>query len=56
MLAHAFLAVMAAADIEKGAEETVPAPSRASPWQKSEGSWQVAIPTQHPHTTGVFTL
>jgi SRSO17 transposase len=48
MLAHTFLAAMAAAEIERGAEETVPASSRPSPWRKSAGSWQRAIPTQHP--------
>jgi SRSO17 transposase len=54
MLAHAFLAAMAAAAIEKGAEETVQASSRPSPWQKSEGSWQLAIPTQHPTRISEF--
>lgn len=44
MLAHAFLAAMASAAAEKGAAETVPALSRRSPWQKSDGSWQLAVP------------
>ncbi|MGW5063580.1 IS701 family transposase [Streptomyces sp. NPDC004096] len=44
MLAHAFLAVMAADAAAKGAAETVPA-SRPSPWQKFGGSWQLAT---HP--------
>ena len=43
MLAHAFLAAMASAAAEKGAAETVPALSRRSPWQKSDGSWQLAV-------------
>ncbi|MGX1549546.1 IS701 family transposase [Streptomyces adustus] len=46
MLAHAFLAVMAADAAAKGAAETVPA-SRPSPWQKFGGSWQLA--TRPPH-------
>ncbi|MCX5441064.1 IS701 family transposase [Streptomyces sp. NBC_00063] len=54
MLAHAFLAAMAAAAVERGAEETVPVSSRHSPWQKCDGSWQLAIPGQHPDTTTVF--
>ncbi|MEU6576564.1 IS701 family transposase [Streptomyces sp. NPDC046805] len=44
ILAHAFLAVMAADALAKGAAETVPA-SRPSPWQKFGGSWQLAT---HP--------
>ncbi|WP_432423231.1 IS701 family transposase [Streptomyces pseudovenezuelae] len=44
MLAHAFLAVMAADAAAKGAAETVPA-SRPSPWQKFGGSWQLST---HP--------
>ncbi len=42
MLAHAYLAVMAAAAAEKGAAETLPAPWHRSPWQKSAGSWRFA--------------
>ncbi|MFJ3762815.1 hypothetical protein [Streptomyces sp. NPDC090080] len=41
ILAHAFLAVIAADAAAKGAAETVPA-SRPSPWQKFGGSWQLA--------------
>ncbi|MCD0486488.1 IS701 family transposase [Streptacidiphilus sp. ASG 303] len=44
MLAHAFLAAMAAATA-KGAAETVPAPWSTSPWQRSGDSWQLAVPT-----------
>lgn len=44
MLAHAFLAVMAADAAAKGAAETVPA-LRPSPWQKFGGSWQLST---HP--------
>lgn len=44
MLAHAFLAAMAAA-ASKGAAETVPAPWSTSPWQRSGDSWQAAVPT-----------
>ncbi|MFB7738415.1 hypothetical protein ACFC08_29300 [Streptomyces sp. NPDC056112] len=47
ILAHAFLAIMAADAAAKGAAETVPA-SRPSPWQKFGGSWQLA--THPPHT------
>jgi hypothetical protein len=44
LLAHAFLAVMAADAAAKGAAETVPA-LHPSPWQKFGGSWQLAT---HP--------
>jgi SRSO17 transposase len=44
ILAHAFLAVMAADAAAKGAAETVPA-WRPSPWQKFGGSWQLVT---HP--------
>ncbi|WP_406376974.1 IS701 family transposase [Streptomyces sp. NBC_00647] len=47
MLAHAFLAVMAADAAAKGAAETVPA-LRPSPWQKFGGSWQLST---HPRLT-----
>lgn len=57
MLAHAFLAAMAARAFERGAEESVRPPSRPSPWQKSGGSWILPIPRRHddrdpytPHT------
>jgi SRSO17 transposase len=50
MLAHAFLAAMAAAaERERGAAETNQ-PSRPSPWQKSGGSWQLAVPGQDATT------
>lgn len=43
MLAHAFLAAMAAAaGTERGAAETAPTPSHRSPWRKSGDSWQRA--------------
>ncbi|MFI5689499.1 IS701 family transposase [Streptomyces sp. NPDC051636] len=49
MLAHAFLAVMAADAAAKGAAETVPASaSRPSPWQKFGGSWQLATHSHVP--------
>ncbi|MET7622791.1 IS701 family transposase, partial [Streptomyces sp. NPDC005408] len=51
MLAHAFLAAMAAAEIERGAEETVTPPSHPSPWQKSGDSWTLSIPAQR--ATGI---
>jgi SRSO17 transposase len=45
MLAHAFLAAMAAAaGAGRGAAETVPVLSHASPWRKSGDSWQLTIP------------
>ncbi|MEU0374872.1 hypothetical protein ABZ070_32665 [Streptomyces sp. NPDC006283] len=52
MLAHAFFAAMAAAAVEKGADETTPPTLRPSPWQRSEGSWQLATPGQHPNSAG----
>ncbi|WP_138968789.1 IS701 family transposase [Streptomyces sp. YIM 121038] len=42
MLAHAYLAVMAADAAGKGGAETLPAPWLRSPWQKSAGSWHFA--------------
>ncbi|MFI0740794.1 IS701 family transposase [Streptomyces sp. NPDC021100] len=39
MLAHAYLAAMAADAAAKGGAETLPAPWPRSPWQKSAGSW-----------------
>jgi hypothetical protein len=39
MLAHAFLAAMAARAFERGAEESVRPPSRPSSWQKSGDCW-----------------
>ncbi|MFJ4469578.1 IS701 family transposase [Streptomyces sp. NPDC089424] len=45
MLAHAFLAAMAAAaGTERGAAESVPAISSRSRWRKSGDSWQLAAP------------
>jgi SRSO17 transposase len=45
MLAHAFLAAMAAAaGPGRGAAETVPILSPRSPWRKSGGSWQLTVP------------
>ncbi|MFJ9633416.1 IS701 family transposase [Streptomyces sp. NPDC101175] len=44
MLAHTFLAAMAAHALEKGAEETVRAASFHSPRQKYDGSWTLSIP------------
>ncbi|MFG2638838.1 hypothetical protein ACGFX8_34730 [Streptomyces sp. NPDC048362] len=49
ILAHAFLAVMAADAAAKGAAETVPA-SRPSPWQKFGGFWQLS-PHPSPFTS-----
>lgn len=52
MLAHAFLAAMTARAFEKGAAETVRAPSFPSPWQKSDGSWNLFPPqpgASHSH-------
>lgn len=46
MLAHTFLAAMAAHALEKGAEETVRAASFPSPWQKCDGSWTLPVPPQ----------
>ncbi|GAQ77388.1 hypothetical protein ACOT81_39390 [Streptomyces sp. WI04-05B] len=37
---------MAATEIEKGAEETIPALSRPSAWQKSGDSWKLSAPVQ----------
>nr|WP_307841712.1 IS701 family transposase [Streptomyces endocoffeicus] len=45
MLAHAYLAVMAADAAAKGDAETLPAPWLRPPWQKSGGSWRLASPT-----------
>ncbi|MEV0694634.1 hypothetical protein [Streptomyces sp. NPDC050388] len=49
VLAHAFLAAMAAAAASKGAAETVPAPWSTSPWQRSDGSGQLAALTHVRH-------
>jgi invasion protein IalB len=46
MLAHAFLAGLAADATAKGAAETSPpSASSLSPWQKSDGSWSISCPT-----------
>ncbi|KIF02285.1 hypothetical protein PL81_30765, partial [Streptomyces sp. RSD-27] len=49
MLAHAFLAALAANEAAKGAAETTPpAASSRSPWQRSAGSWNISCPiTEH---------
>ncbi|BDH12787.1 hypothetical protein HOK021_39660 [Streptomyces hygroscopicus] len=49
ILAHAFLAAMAARAFERGAEESVRSPSRPSPWQKSGDSWPLPVPRRHDH-------
>jgi SRSO17 transposase len=54
MLAHAFLAAMAAGEMERGAGETITAPSRPSQWQKSGDSWQLAIRSQLHEDKAVF--
>nr|WP_107470308.1 IS701 family transposase [Streptomyces sp. 3211] len=57
MLAHAFLAGLAADEAAKGAAETTrPAASSHSPWQRSGGSWNISCPTTdhtglHPEIT-----
>ncbi|MFH9402603.1 IS701 family transposase [Streptomyces sp. NPDC017638] len=48
MLAHAFLAAVAAQTTERGAAETTPPAPSTSPWQKSAGSWTLCCPTPHP--------
>ncbi|MFK0239041.1 hypothetical protein ACIQVS_39490, partial [Streptomyces vinaceus] len=46
MLAHAFLAGLAADEAVKGAAETTPpAASSLSPWQRSDDSWNISCPT-----------
>ncbi|MFF5638163.1 IS701 family transposase [Streptomyces sp. NPDC012825] len=46
MLAHAFLAGLAADETVKGAAETTPpAGLSPSPWQRSAGSWNISCPT-----------
>ena len=44
ILAHAFLAAMAAAGAERGAAESVPTLSPRSRWRKSGDSWQLTTP------------
>jgi SRSO17 transposase len=54
MLAHAYLAVMAADAAAKGDAETISALWPRSPWQKSAGSWRLASP-RTTVTVGPFT-
>jgi SRSO17 transposase len=53
MLAHAFLAVLAAQalDTAKGAAETTPPASSRSPWQRSGTCWTLSCPTPDPTRT-----
>ena len=53
MLAHAFLAVLAARalDTAKGAAETTPPTSSPSPWQRSGAYWTLSCPTPDPTRT-----
>jgi SRSO17 transposase len=53
MLAHAFLAVLAAQalDTAKGAAETTPPASSRSPWQRSGTCWTLSCPTPGPTRT-----
>ncbi len=54
MLAHAFLAAMAAAEaIERGAAETDLSSSRSA-WQKSASSWQLAVLEQATASTRIM--
>ncbi|WP_371129957.1 IS701 family transposase [Streptomyces sp. 2231.1] len=48
MLAHAFLAGLAADEAVKGAAETTPPASSSSPWRRSEGSWTFSGPAPDP--------
>lgn len=53
MLAHAFLAVLAARalDTAKGTAETTPPTSSPSPWQRSGAYWTLSCPTPDPTRT-----
>lgn len=53
MLAHAFLAVLAARaqDTARGAAETTPPASSPSPWQRSGAYWTLSCPTPDPTRT-----
>jgi hypothetical protein len=51
MLAHAFLATVAAQSAERGVAETTPPAPFHSPWQRSDGSWTFCFPAQQPATT-----
>ena len=44
MLAHATFAALTAQTNEKGAAETTPPALPPSPWQRSDGCWQAALP------------
>ncbi len=55
MLAHAFLAGLAAGEATKGAAETTPAPSSTSPWQRSADSWNISCPDAPLDTTHEIT-
>jgi SRSO17 transposase len=48
MLAHAFLAAVAAQATERGAAETTPPAPSASRWQRSADSWTLSCPAPHP--------
>ncbi|SEE72873.1 hypothetical protein SAMN05216532_8592 [Streptomyces sp. 2231.1] len=48
MLAHAFLAGLAADETAKGAAETTPPASSSSPWRRPEGSWTLSGPAPAP--------
>jgi SRSO17 transposase len=54
MLAHAFLAAVAAAEIERGAEETVTPTSFLSPWQRHGDCWSLPVPV--PRITEVASI
>jgi invasion protein IalB len=51
MLAHAFLAGLAADETLKGAAEATPPASSPSPWQRPEGSWNISCPRPEPGAT-----
>ncbi|MFH8574357.1 IS701 family transposase [Streptomyces sp. NPDC017993] len=56
MLAHAFLAALAARAAEKGAAETTPPAPSHSPWQRSGDSWTFSFPTPSPATAQPYML
>jgi SRSO17 transposase len=51
MLAHAFLAALAAQAGVKGAVPPIPSASSPSPWQRSADSWTLCCPTPGPSAT-----
>lgn len=55
MLAHAFLAAMAAAAAEKGAAETIQPAWPRSPWQRSGGCWLLSAPGRRTAGVGALT-